>query len=157
MDDTQTGPSDPGPKPVFDGDWNSATGVEKGRHSQRVREWRARVEAAEEAERQSRMAAAAEQPVSRLRPDGDAQRPEAAGPPGPDPTRAVLEAIRDNHHAHDSDRIRAAQQLIALDRGAEAEGRGDSDLVALRAVLDTLQPEERLAWLQGERVDALRA
>lgn len=30
------------PKPVFKGDWANATGVEKGRHSQRVREWKAR-------------------------------------------------------------------------------------------------------------------
>ncbi len=142
---------DPGPRPTFEGDWNSATGVEKGRHSERVRQWKAAVDAAAERDARRRMAAGSQQPVPGLGPDGDAQRPT------PDATRAVLEAIRDNSQAHDSDRIRAAQQLIALDRGERAEGVGESDLVTLRATLELLPPHERLAWLQGERLEALRA
>ena len=140
-------PEPPEPKPVFDGDWQSATGVQKGQHSERVRQWRKREEARVERDAQRRIAAGLDQPVSRLRPDGDAAPPH-------DQTRAVLEAIRDDPNALASDRIRAAQALIGLDRGAEAEAV-DSDLVQLRAVLETLEPHERLAWLQGERVAAL--
>ena len=69
------------------------------------------------------------------------------------PTLAVMTAIRDDPNAHDSDRIRAAQAIIAAEREASAaQGAGPSPLVALRAVLDTLRPEERLAWLQSERL-----
>jgi hypothetical protein len=71
-------------------------------------------------------------------------------------SRSVLVAIRDNPNAHDSDRIRAVQQLTALDRGDVEQGQGDSDLVALRSVLELLTPSERLAWLQGEREEGLR-
>lgn len=144
-------PEAPEPKPVFEGDWNSATGVEKGRHSERVRQWRKREEAREAAEARRRMGSGSEQQAARTT--------SAASPSGPgqpvDPTRAVLEAIRDNPSAHDSDRIRAAQQLIALDRVGDAEAQGGSDLVALRDTLALLQPEERLAWLQGERLKAM--
>ena len=90
------------------------------------------------------MGAASEQPVSGIAPS-----PAALGPV--DQTRAVLEGIRDDPQALASDRIRAASTLIALDRGEEQHAV-DSDLVQLRAVLETLQPEERLAWLQGERL-----
>ncbi len=138
----------PEPKPVFEGDWNRATGVEKGRHSERVRQWRRREEAREAAEARRRMGSGSEQQAARTT--------SAASPSGPvDQTRAVLEAIRDNPSAHDSDRIRAAQQLIALDRVGDAEAQGGSDLVALRDTLALLQPEERLAWLQGERLEAM--
>lgn len=131
---------DDDPKPVFQGDWNSATGAEKGRHSERVRQWRKR----QEAKGGGRMAASSEQPVSRLRPDD----PAVAA------SRTVLESIRDDRKALASDRIRATQALLALDRGDAAAGVQDSDLVQLRAVLETLDPSERLAWLQGERVEA---
>ena len=143
------------PKPRFEGDWQSATGVEKGRHSERVRQWRRREEEREAAEAAGRMAAGSQQPVAR---NHSATPPGGAGPSGgaPDPTRAVLEAIRDNTTAHDADRIRAAQQLIALDRGEAATGDDASGLVALRGVLELLTPEERLAWLQGERAELLR-
>lgn len=154
MDETQNEtsaiPDAPEPKPVFQGDWNSATGVEKGQHSERVRQWRKREEARAEAERQRRMGAGSEQPVSRLSPDAA----PPAGLPADAASRRVLEEIRDDHRALHSDRIRAAQQLIALDRGAEAQGSGESDLVTLRAILETLPVHERLAWLQGERLQA---
>lgn len=135
------------PKPVFDGDWQSATGVQKGQHSERVRQWRRREEERAEAEAQRRMAAGFVQPVS----------PVAPSPAADDPTRAVLVAIRDDVNALASDRIRAAQTLIGLDRGEAQQGPGESDLVQLRAVLETLQPHERLAWLQGERAEGIAA
>ena len=138
-------PEAPEPKPVFSGDWNSASGAEKGRHSERVRQWRKREQARAEDEARRRMGAASEQPVSGIAPS------TAALSPQPDATRAVLEGIRDDPQALASDRIRAASTLIALDRGEEQQAV-DSDLVQLRAVLETLQPEERLAWLQGERL-----
>lgn len=78
-------------------------------------------------------------------------------PTGDAATRSTLVAIRDDQNAHDSDRIRAAQALIALDRdAAQATGDGPSHLVALREVLDTLEPHERLQWLQGERIAHLQ-
>ncbi len=130
------------PRPVFQGDWNSATGKQKGDHSERVREWRRR----QEAKGGGRMGAASGQPVSRTT--------SAPSPSGPaDPTRTVLEGIRDDTKALASDRIRASQALIALDRGDAEAGVQDSDLVQLRLVLEQLTPEERLAWLQGERAE----
>ena len=130
---------DDDPKPVFDGDWQSATGVQKGQHSERVRQWRKR----QAAKGQSPMGAASGQPVSRA----------GLGAPPADPTRSVLEAIRDDPKALASDRIRAAQALIGLDRGDAEQGPVDSDLVQLRLVLEQLTPSERLAWLQGERAE----
>ena len=128
------------PRPVFEGDWQSATGVEKGQHSQRVREWTARQAAKAEA----RMATPSGQPAQGV-PTADAA------------TRTVLVAIRDDGNAHDSDRIRAAQALIALDREGAAQAQGPSPLTALRQCLDLLEPHERLAWLQGERLEGIAA
>jgi hypothetical protein len=133
---------DPGPRPVFDGDWNSASGSEKGKHSERVRQWQRRVDAAAEAEAQAQAASGFSQPAPPV--------------PTPDATTAVLVAIRDDTNAHDSDRIAAAKALTAMEREAQATTDGPSPLVALRQVLDTLQPHERLAWLQGERVEGMR-
>ena len=127
------------PKPVYDGDWQSASGSEKGQHSQRVRRWRE----AQGGVAQSGMAASKGQPAQRV--------------PTPDATRAVLIAIRDDGNAHDSDRIRAAQALTSMEREDAAQSHGPSPLVALRHVLDTLQPHERLAWLQGERIAHVHA
>jgi hypothetical protein len=134
---------DPDPRPVYEGDWLSATGVEKGRHSQRVREWKAR----QKDVARSRMAPSPGQPVAAL-PSRDAAQAV---------TRAVLEGIRDDRDAHDSDRIRAAQQLIALDRAAEGVAHAPSPLYELRLALELLPPHERLAWLQGERAEHLGA
>lgn len=142
------------PRPVFQGDWTAATGAEKGEHSERVRQWRERNGLPRQRAKggaPGRMAASSGQPVP------DAAAPAAAPAVGDAASRAVLTSIRDNPNAHDSDRIRAVQQLAALDRGEEAEGQGQSDLVALRGVLETLDPSERLAWLQGERVEGLGA
>ena len=139
------------PKPTYDGDWQSATGVQKGQHSERVRQWRRREEERAAHEAQRLMGSGAEQPVPRMTPPA---APSGGAPSAVDPTRAVLEAIRDNPQAHDSDRIRAAQQLIALDRGGEVAEGDDGGLRQLRAVLELLNPDERLAWLQAERLSA---
>jgi hypothetical protein len=157
MDGLQTGasavptgdaaqPDAPDPKPVFEGDWNSASGAEKGRHSERVRQWRKREEARVAAEAQRRMAAGSEQPVARK------ATPAAPSAPGDAASRRVLEEIRDDHRALASDRIRATQALLQLDRGEAQQGPAASDLVTLREVLELLTPSERLAWLQGERL-----
>ena len=125
------------PRPVYQGDWQSATGVQKGAHSEAVRQWKLR----QGLPVGGRMPSGSEQPVPRI--------PSAA--PGDAASRRVLEGIRDDAKALASDRIRATQALIALDRGEE-QAVQDSDLVQLRAVLETLDPSERLAWLQGERL-----
>jgi hypothetical protein len=98
------------------------------------------------AEPQRRMAAGIGQPV------GDAPSPAAATALLTDPNYVALVRIRDDMNAHDSDRIRATDAILRMERGAEAQAVGISPLVALRQVLDTLAPEERLAWLQGERI-----
>ena len=126
------------PRPVFDGDWNSASGTAKGQHSERVRQWKERRDAAAARVAQSQAGSGIGQP--------------AVPVPTPDATRAVLVAIRDDPGAHDSDRIRAAQALTSMEREDAAQVQGPSPLVALRQVLDTLAPHERLAWLQGERI-----
>lgn len=141
------------PRPVFQGDWGKATGKERQAHMTLVAAWKAR-QPGGDGDAQSRMAASSGRlatPVAMPVPTG------TAGTAGDAATRSVLVAIRDNANAHDSDRIRAAQALIALDREAEqATGAGPSHLVALRQVLDTLEPHERLAWLQGERLGHLQ-
>ena len=137
------------PRPVFAGDWAKATGKERQAHMVVVNAWKARQEEST-GDAQSPMAAGS------ARDAGGAQGGNAAPQPSGDAqTRAVLISIRDDADAHDSDRIRAAQALIGMER--EAEGRADapSPLVALKQVLDTLAPEERLAWLQGERLEAM--
>jgi hypothetical protein len=139
---------DPDPRPVYAGDWKTATGAEKGAHAEAVRQWKLR----NGVPVGGRMAAGSEQPVAR-KATPDAPSAGAPPPPADAASRRVLEEIRDDHRALASDRIRAAQQLIALDRGQEAQGAGDSDLVTLRSVLELLTPTERLAWLQGERAE----
>jgi hypothetical protein len=137
------------PKPVYAGDWRTATGTEKGRHAEAVRQWKLRNGIAVG----GRMDARSSQPVPQ-QPTPDAAATALSAPPDA-ASRSVLIAIRDNSQAHDSDRIRAIQQLAALDRGDVEQGQGESDLVALRSVLELLTPSERLAWLQGEREEGI--
>jgi len=96
---------------------------------------------------QSRMAAGSGQPAL----------PVGTGDAGDPATRAALIAIRDNGNAHDSDRIAAMKTLMQMDREEAGSAVVDTPLVALRQVLDLLRPEERLAWLQGERIAHMRA
>jgi hypothetical protein len=137
------------PRPTFDGAWNSATVAEREAHNGRIRAWK-----------EAQGIALSQRTGGGV---GEAQRPMAAGSGRvaataqgptlpPDATRAVLIGIRDDPQAHDADRIRAAQALIGMEREAQAQSDGPSPLVALRQVLDTLAPHERLSWLQGERV-----
>ena len=95
---------------------------------------------------QTRMAAGSGQPV------GDAPSRDAATALADDPNYAALRRIRDDTSAHDSDRIRAIDGMRRMEVGAAEGAEGPSALVALRQVLDTLAPHERLAWLQGERI-----
>jgi hypothetical protein len=135
------------PRPVFSGDWASATGQERQAHMVLVNAWKAR-QPGGDGDAQSRMGAGSAPPATSATtlPTGDAA------------TRAVLVAIRDDASAHDSDRIRAASALIALDRERDAtQGSGPSPLRALAEVLTLIAPEERLAWLQGERLEHMQA
>ncbi len=124
---------EPEPRPVFEGDWASASGVEKGRHSRRVEEWKERTGQRTEpraAKGQSPMAAGVE---PQLRHADDL---------------ATLEAII--HSAPlNSDRISAIRQKQAIlaQVAEEALAEAHGPLVALRDALSAI-PE-------GERVDAL--
>lgn len=121
--------------------------------AERKRAYRARKKAEAEAE----AAKAAGDPDVPDVPSGDAPASPGMAPVfDSDPTRAVLEAIRDNPNAHDSDRIRASQELTRMSTAEAFQAPPQSDLVALRAVLETLPVTERIAYLKGE-VDAHRA
>jgi len=110
-------------------------------------------------------AAAAEAAAGAVAQGGAAQSQAGSGSSQPAPpiptgdaaTRTVLVGIRDDGNAHDSDRIRAAQALISLEREGAAQAQGPSPLVALAQALALLEPHERLAWLQGERIAHVQA
>lgn len=133
----------PDERPVYQGDWNAATPAERGKHAAAVKAWKVR-------QAGSRIDTTFGQPVPRTTPQDSASPADPA-------TRQVLVDIRDDPQALASDRIRAAQTLIALDKGAETAESAGSDLVVLRETLELLDPSERLAWLQGERLQALQA
>jgi hypothetical protein len=139
------------PRPVFDGSWSDATGDARAEHMRVVKAWKERQGALGDAAKAggagSRMGARSDQPVPRIPP------PDAAALHSDPRNRAVLEAIRDDRNALPSDRIRATQTLLQAERGAAAQGQGESDLGALRDTLALLDPAERLAWLQGERAE----
>ena len=158
------------PRPVFTGGaWNSATAAEKEAHNGRIRAWKeaqgmAVGERTGAHERRGRGRGAEAQ--SQAGAGIDPQPPPIPSPVSPDavalalsldPNYLALQRIRDDHTAHDSDRIRAIDGMRRMEQGAEAEAHGPTPLVALRHVLDTLQPHERLAWLQGERIAGLQA
>ena len=121
------------PKPVFDGDWQSASGVEKGRHSQRVREWRERTgqSVTGKAAKAQSQAGTGLQPLDRDASD-----------------LATLQAIADGADLS-SDRIRAieAKQRILNRIEAEQAEAEHGELRALRAALDLLPEPERVAAL----------
>jgi hypothetical protein len=81
----------------------------------------------------------------------------APAPPADDATLTVLRAIRDDANAHDSDKIAASRAIIAIEAADAAQATGPSPLVALAHTLALLEPHERLAWLQGERIAHMRA
>lgn len=138
------------PRPVFDGagtSWNGATVAQREAHNARVRAWKKAQGIAPMQRTGGDAAKAQSQAGSGSGPPATPNAAHAAA------TRAVLVSIRDDAAAHDSDRIRAASALIALDReDAATQGDSPSPLSALRDTLALLAPEERLAWLQGERL-----
>jgi hypothetical protein len=67
------------------------------------------------------------------------------------PNAAVLEAIRDNPRALDSDRIRATSELQKIASMEKMTQGGTSDLVALRQLIEVLPAGERVAWLRDEK------
>lgn len=91
------------PKPVFDGDWASASGVEKGRHSQRVREWRQRVD--ERAKAEGQVPAA---PVD----TGVVERDRSLA-------LRTARAVARDADARDADRLTAAALLARIEEAQE--------------------------------------
>ena len=125
---------DDDPRPVFEGVWASASGVEKGEHSERVRLWKLR------------------------HPEHAGQRGDATAPgaqsrmaePSGEPERHA-DDLRALQHIIDtapilSDRTRAieAKQRILGKVEAEERGREHGPLIDLRAALDALPPEARV-------------
>ena len=127
------------PRPVFEGDWKSASGVEKGEHSERVRQWKERngVATGERAKREGakgegRMAA------------GDGQPERHA-----DDLRDLQSVI--DHAPLASDRIRAieAKQRILQRREQEEREEAHGPLVELRHTLEALPPDQRVGALSA--------
>ena len=100
-------------------------------------------------------AAAAAQPQQTGDDDPPVSAPMAAVL-STNPSLTVLESIRDNQKALDSDRIRASTEITKIQALERESRRGTSDLVDLRAIIEALPVGERLAYLKGE-VDEHRA
>ncbi len=128
------------PKPVFEGDWNSASGKAKGDHSQRVREWRERTGQRSKpgaAKAGGRMAAGV---APQLPPETERDAADIA----------TLEGII-AHAALASDRIRAVEAkqriLNRIEAGAIEQEHGE--LRAVARTLEALAPEDRVAALRA--------
>jgi hypothetical protein len=108
----------------------------------------------EEREAAEALAKAVDHPLDALGVDADAEA-DAVSPPmaailSADPSRAVLESIRDNPKALDSDRIRAATEIQKIAALEKASDGGTSDLVEVRRILEALPHGDRLPFLRGE-------
>ena len=125
------------PRPVYDGVWAEATGVQKGEHSERVRLWKERNGIAT---------------GSAAKGGGNAAQAKAQSH---DEERAAhlqtLQAIINEPGALSSDRIRAveARERILARQAEEQQAEVHGPLVALGDALRALPMEER--------VDALSA
>lgn len=139
MSTSQTPEHDPDPRPVFEGDWSSASAQQKGAHGAAVKKWKARHEASgAEAQR------------------GEGAKPETGAPAGDgqperhaDDLRA-LQAVID-HAPINSDRISAIRekQRILAQVEAQAMAEAHGPLVALHEALSALPPEHRVEALGG--------
>ena len=84
-------------------------------------------------------------------PETPAQEPspvvEAAVATG---SKAVLIAVRDDPNALNADRIRAAVEVRRIENEEEQKAGGEqyAGLIHLKGVLDTLPPEDRMAYLE---------
>ena len=118
------------PRPVFEGDWASASGVEKGRHSRRVEEWKERT-------------------GQRAKPGAAKSQSRMAAGSGRDERHAddlaSLEAIIHGASTLASDRIRAieAKQRILAKQEQEQLADEHGPLLQLRVALDLIPPHER--------------
>jgi hypothetical protein len=137
------------PRPVFEGDWNSATGVQKGEHSERVRQWK---------ERNGIAQGAAGRGAARSGANGVVEPSDPLAPSAHSPVAArdaddiaALQAVIDKPKTLASDRIRAieAKQRILNRIDAEQAEHEHGELLALHAAL--------CAVPEAQRGDALRA
>ena len=123
------------PRPVYDGVWADATGVQKGEHSERVRLWKERngiatgsVAKGEAAKAQSQGQSHEEERSAHLR---------------------TLQAIIDEPKALSSDRIRAveARERILAKQAEEQAAEVHGPLVALGDALRALPIDQRVEAL----------
>jgi hypothetical protein len=133
-------PGDPvdDPRPVFQGDWASASGVEKGEHSERVRQWKAR------------NGIATGTAVKGRRGVGEGPASEPLDPHARHADDlAALQAMIDAPKTLSSDRIRAVEAKQRILRQVDEEHRAEAfgPLVELRHALDLVPPEQRAATL----------
>jgi hypothetical protein len=110
------------PRPVFEGDWKTASAQERGRHGAAVQRWQRRQPKPPEPE---------SKPI-------EGHEPHAAD-------IATLDSVIRNAK-HDADRIRAVdtKQRILARREAAAREEEHGDLVALHSTLLALPVEERV-------------
>ena len=129
----------PDPRPVFDGDWQSASGVEKGEHSERVRQWKERngIATGQSAKRGGGGQSAKAQSQAQSH-DEERER-----------HLSTLQSVIDEPGALSSDRIRAveARERILSRQAEEQALEVHGPLVALGEALRALPMEERVGAL----------
>lgn len=127
------------PRPVFEGDWTTATGVQKGDHSERVRLWKQANGISGAASSAKRGDAAKGEAQSRMVALDEARAADVA----------ALQAIIDGSGSLNADRIRALDAKQRMLSAAAIEQASDvhSDLVALRDALLPLPEAERVGAL----------
>jgi hypothetical protein len=125
------------PRPVFAGDWNSASGAEKGAHSERVRQWKLRhPEAAPDHSADDDVAAIMA-----------ANRPKAGSAPDADLGLRTLRSVAADKSAPASARVTAASALRAAEAEAERTAAED-ERARVTAALAAAPLPERLRLLE---------
>jgi len=117
------------PKPVFMGDWNSASGREKGEHSERVRQWRK---------------AQGYEPPARMAPGSDQRATHADD-------LAALQRLIDSPQSLPSDVTRAIEAKQRILHRQEESQREElhGPLLALHAVVVEVPSTERAELLRS--------
>ena len=123
------------PRPVFEGDWQSATGAEKGAHSERVRLWKERTGQSTRVKGKGQSGVAQSQPSTR-------EEEQAAH-------LSALQTVIDAPNSLASDRIRAieARERILSKAYEEEKAEAHGPLLALGDALRALPEAERVQAL----------
>lgn len=137
LNSSETAETADDPRPVFQGDWNSASGAEKGAHSERVRQWKLRhPEAAPDH--------SADEDVAAIMA---ANKPKAGSAPDADLGLRTLRSVARDTSAPASARVTAASALRAAEAEAERTAAED-ERARVTAALAAAPLPERLRLLE---------